>query len=72
MDPLTETAPGTEVAPFFSVKVVGVTEAGLTGSLKVAVTIVFTVMFVDPSAGVTELTAGGVVSAAAAVVNVQL
>ncbi|GAB4241594.1 MAG: hypothetical protein OHK0028_20140 [Deltaproteobacteria bacterium] len=72
VDPLTETVPGTEAPPFFNVKVAVVTEAERTGSLKVAVTGTFTVTFEEPSAGEVESTVGGVVSAAAAVVKVQL
>lgn len=53
------------------VKVVAVTEAGASGSLKVAVMVVAMGTFVAPSAGVVVLTVGLVVSGAAPVVNVQ-
>lgn len=55
----------------FRVKVVAVTEAGASGSLKVAMMAVAMGMFVAPSAGVVALTVGLVVSEAPPVVNVQ-
>ncbi len=69
---LAETAPETVEAPFFSVNVAVVTVRGSMASLNAAVTEVFDATPVAPAAGVTEVTAGGVVSGAAAVVKDQV
>jgi hypothetical protein len=65
MAPLTPTVPETPL----TVKLAGVTEAGATASLKVALTEPFTATPVALPGGLVEVTAGGAVSVAAAVVN---
>src|SRR5512146_2445034 len=67
--PLTETVP---VTPPLTVNDAAVTLAGATASLNVAVIAEPTATPVALFAGLVELTVGGVVSAAAAVVKVQL
>jgi hypothetical protein len=69
VEPLTEIVP---VTPPLRVNDDAVTLAGATASLNVAVTAEPTATPVALCAGLTELTVGGVVSAAAAVVKLQL
>jgi hypothetical protein len=66
--PLTLTVPDTPP----TVKLVVVTDAGATASLKVALTALFTATPVWLPGGFVEVTVGGVVSAAAAVVKDQV
>jgi hypothetical protein len=63
------TVPVTGEIPRSTRKLAGVTVAGLSGSLKVAIITAFTETLVAASAGTVVVTVGGVMSGAAPVVN---
>ena len=60
------------VTPLYSAKLFGLTVVGFSGLEKCRETVVFRPRFVDPSVGVTETTAGGVVSLVPAVVKLSV
>ena len=72
VEPLLETVPVTEIDPFLRVTVDVVTVEASTASLKVMVTVLLVETEVAFSAGRTVATVGGVVSAVAAVVKLQV
>ena len=69
VDPLHDTVPETGVTPSVAVKLPVVTVPQATGSENTAVIVVLTATFVAELLGFVDVTVGGVVSAAAAVVN---